>query len=67
MAPTLGLKVDEAAVNSLTRGYVGDTSFAVLPNISPGVTFLATILSQLVTSLSPKHPRPPLTDPSLVL
>jgi alpha-1,3-glucosyltransferase len=30
----------------VTRGLVGDTNFAVLPNISPRVTFLLTLASQ---------------------
>ena len=33
---------------TLTRGLVGDSEFAVLPAIKPGVTFLLTILSQIV-------------------
>ncbi|KAL8674443.1 MAG: hypothetical protein Q9168_001176 [Polycauliona sp. 1 TL-2023] len=47
VAPRLGFVVDENAVNSVTRGLVGDTSFACLPNISPRTTFLLTLASQL--------------------
>lgn len=48
VAPRLGLAVDQSAVNSVTRGLVGDTIFAVLPNVSPRVTFLLTLLFQTV-------------------
>lgn len=48
-APYLKLPVDFEAVNSVTRGLVGDTSFAVLPNISPRVTFIATLAAQIVS------------------
>lgn len=49
-APKLGLPVDQAAINSVTRGLVGDSSFAVLPNVTPRTTFTLTILFQLVSS-----------------
>ncbi|KAK3691195.1 glycosyl transferase [Vermiconidia calcicola] len=45
-APYLKLPVDTEAVNSVTRGLVGDTSFAVLPNISPRMTFILTLSAQ---------------------
>lgn len=48
VAPLLGLPVDKSAVNSLTRGLVGDTSFAVLPNVAPQTTFQLTLLFQVV-------------------
>lgn len=48
VAPRLKLVADRAAVDSVTRGLVGDTSFAVLPNISPKVTFVLTAFFQLV-------------------
>ena len=48
VAPYLGLKVDPSAVNSVTRGLVGDTNFAVLPDIPPRVTFVLTLLFQIV-------------------
>lgn len=44
----MGLPVDQAALNSVTRGLVGDSSFAVLPNISPKTTFLLTLFFQTV-------------------
>lgn len=46
VAPRLGLAVDQSAVNSVTRGLVGDTAFAVLPDISPRTTFLLTLFFQ---------------------
>ena len=48
VAPKLGLPVDQKAVNSVTRGLVGDTSFAVLPNVSPRTTFGLTLAFQCV-------------------
>ncbi|KAI9849725.1 MAG: glycosyl transferase [Thelocarpon superellum] len=44
----IGLAVDPTAVKSVTRGLVGDTSFAVLPEIAPSTTFLLTLASQMV-------------------
>lgn len=48
-APYLKLPVNHDAVNSVTRGLVGDTSFAVLPDIPPRVTFLLTLVAQTVS------------------
>lgn len=48
LAPYLKLDVDKEAVNSVTRGLVGDTSFAVLPNITPQQCFGLTLAFQLV-------------------
>jgi hypothetical protein len=47
-APRLGLEVDHNAVNSVTRGLVGDTSFAVLPDVVPLTCFLLTLGTQIV-------------------
>lgn len=47
-APYLGLKVDSTAVNSVTRGLVGDTSFAVLPNITAQHCFGLTLAFQII-------------------
>ncbi|KAI9826308.1 MAG: glycosyl transferase [Thelocarpon impressellum] len=47
-APRLGLTVDQAAVNSVTRGLVGDTAFAVLPEVTPRTTFILTLFFQIV-------------------
>jgi alpha-1,3-glucosyltransferase len=47
VAPFLGLPVNEAAKASVTRGLVGDTSFAVLPDIPPRMTFILTLASQI--------------------
>lgn len=48
-APYLKLPVNTEAVNSVTRGLVGDTSFAVLPDISPRMTFVLTLAAQIVS------------------
>ncbi|PSS03764.1 glycosyltransferase family 57 protein [Coniella lustricola] len=47
LAPHLGLPVKVDALNSVTRGLVGDTAFAVLPEISPNVCFALTLASML--------------------
>jgi alpha-1,3-glucosyltransferase len=44
----LGLEVRESGVESTSRGLVGDTSFAILPNIKPIHTFAITIAFQMV-------------------
>jgi alpha-1,3-glucosyltransferase len=44
--------INEAGVASSSRGLVGDTIFAVLPNIKPVHTFLITIAVQSVSSLT---------------
>lgn len=49
MAPYLNLSVNREAINSVTRGLVGDTSFAVLPDISPRMTFVLTLAAQIVS------------------
>lgn len=49
MAPHFNLAVNREAINSVTRGLVGDTSFAVLPDISPRMTFVLTLAAQLVS------------------
>lgn len=48
VAPRLGLSVKVEALQSVTRGLVGDTSFAVLPDVSPRTCFLLTLLFQAV-------------------
>ena len=48
-APRLGFTVDQSALNSVTRGLVGDSSFAVLPNVSPKTTFALTLGFQFVS------------------
>ncbi|KAK5378923.1 glycosyl transferase [Exophiala xenobiotica] len=47
-APYLGLSVDQNAVKSVTRGLVGDTAFAVLPEISAAQCFMLTLSFQLI-------------------
>lgn len=48
VAPRMGLPVKMEAVNSVTRGLVGDTSFAVLPDVTPRVCFALTLLFQAI-------------------
>merc|ERR1712000_737602 len=47
-APYLGLSVDQNAVQSVTRGLVGDTAFAVLPDISAAQCFAITLSFQVI-------------------
>ncbi|OAG44541.1 hypothetical protein AYO21_01031 [Fonsecaea monophora] len=47
-APYLGLSVNQDAVNSVTRGLVGDTSFAVLPGITARQCFGLTLAFQTI-------------------
>jgi alpha-1,3-glucosyltransferase len=47
VAPRLGLQMDQNALQSVTRGLVGDTSFAVLPEITKEHCFGLTIAFQL--------------------
>ncbi len=49
VAPRLNLTVNQDAVNSVTRGLVGDSSFAVLPDIVPLACFLLTLGTQIVS------------------
>ncbi|PVG03503.1 ALG6, ALG8 glycosyltransferase [Serendipita vermifera] len=44
----LGLDVKQSGVESTSRGLVGDTSFAILPNIKPIHTFAITIVLQMI-------------------
>lgn len=44
----VGLAVNESGVASTSRGLVGDTVFAVIPNIKPAHTFIITIIFQMV-------------------
>ena len=48
VAPRLGLAVNQDAIDSLTRGLVGDTSFAVLPEITARTTFMLTLFFQII-------------------
>ena len=48
VAPRLGLSVRAEALKSATRGLVGDTSFAVLPDITPRTCFVLTFIFQLL-------------------
>lgn len=52
VAPRLGLPVKTEALNSVTRGLVGDTAFAVLPDISPRMCFALTLFFQAVPLIS---------------
>ncbi|KZT62915.1 glycosyltransferase family 57 protein [Calocera cornea HHB12733] len=42
------LTINTSGVESTSRGLVGDTHFAILPNIEPRHTFIVTILFQLI-------------------
>jgi len=64
VAPYFRLPVNREALTSVTRGLVGDTSFAVLPEITPRLTFILTILTQLVQALVPASVTHPLTTSS---
>lgn len=48
----LGLPVNRDALARVTRGLVGDTSFAVLPEVAKERTFLLTFVFQLVCASS---------------
>lgn len=47
MAPRLGLPVKTEALNSVTRGLVGDSTFAVLPEVSPTVCLVLTVATMV--------------------
>ncbi|KAI9310274.1 glycosyltransferase family 57 protein [Dichotomocladium elegans] len=42
-----GWAINEAALESMTRGFVGDTQFAVLPDITAAHTVVLTLIAQL--------------------
>ncbi|KAJ5166041.1 hypothetical protein N7492_006337 [Penicillium capsulatum] len=48
LAPRLGVSINQHALTSVTRGLVGDTSFAVLPEVTKEYTFLLTLVFQLI-------------------
>ncbi|KAI9930452.1 hypothetical protein ASPWEDRAFT_461471 [Aspergillus wentii DTO 134E9] len=48
LAPRLGLRVNHDALSSVTRGLVGDTSFAILPEVTKEHTFALTFIFQLL-------------------
>ncbi|KAJ2661590.1 glycosyl transferase [Coemansia sp. RSA 1200] len=56
------LTVGSAGIGSTTRGLVGDTSFAVLPDVTPMATFAATLCAQVPALLLilVKRPHSPL-------
>lgn len=47
--------ISGAGVASTSRGLVGDTHFAVLPDVQPGHCFLLTIVVQLVRPTSASY------------
>jgi alpha-1,3-glucosyltransferase len=51
VAPRIGLPVKEGALQSVTRGLVGDTAFAVLPDITPRMCFALTLVFQAIPLL----------------
>lgn len=57
LAPYLKLKVNSEALRSVTRGLVGDTSFAVLPDVTPSQCFGLTLAFQ-VTALAKLWTKP---------
>ena len=48
LAPKFGPAINQDALQSVTRGLVGDTNFAVLPEITPRMTFALTLLFQII-------------------
>ncbi|KAG2197180.1 hypothetical protein INT46_005155, partial [Mucor plumbeus] len=48
LAKKFGWRLNEQAITSMTRGYVGDTQFAVLPTIEALHTMIITLIIQLV-------------------
>lgn len=48
LAPYLKLQVDRSAATSLTRGFVGDSQFAVLPDVPKQATFALALLFQII-------------------
>lgn len=48
----VNIVINESGVSSTSRGLVGDTVFAVLPNIKPIHTFLITIAFQAVSAFN---------------
>lgn len=55
LAPRLGLAINKEAAASLTRGLVGDVQFAVLPEITSGMTFVLTLLAMIVRKIPFLH------------
>lgn len=58
LAPYLKLPIDQSAATSLTRGFVGDTSFAVLPNVPKQATFMLALIFQIVSPPAPSFNPP---------
>ncbi|KAI8372861.1 glycosyltransferase family 57 protein [Radiomyces spectabilis] len=48
LAKRLHWSINESALSSMTRGFVGDTNFAVLPIIDASQTMIITVIVQLV-------------------
>ena len=46
------LAVNASGVASTSRGLVGDTVFAVIPNVAPSFTFIITIAFQAVCTFT---------------
>ncbi|KAK3938342.1 ALG6, ALG8 glycosyltransferase family-domain-containing protein [Diplogelasinospora grovesii] len=61
-APRIGLPVKVEALQSVTRGLVGDTSFAVLPDITPRMCFALTLLFQAIPLVKLFFQQPPAWD-----
>lgn len=48
LAPHFNIVVRQEAINSLTRGLIGDVVFGILPNITPMTTFIITCFFQMI-------------------
>lgn len=49
VAKKFGWSLNEDAISSMTRGFVGDTQFAVLPTVEAIHTMIITVVVQLVS------------------
>lgn len=52
----LGIPINQSGVASTSRGLVGDTVFAVIPNVKPIHTFTITLMFQSVSRFSVDSP-----------
>lgn len=48
VGPRFGIPLRLEAVSSVTRGLVGDTAFAFLPEVSPRATFIISLFFQII-------------------
>lgn len=59
--------ISGAGVASTSRGLVGDTHFAILPDVQPGHCFILTIIVQLVSTSRRLHGGLPESSPGRML